>query len=57
MDDTFDFLSSRSFKNGGDPFCYVVAIREQKDEFMTGSSTINVRFYHQAKHNFLRNQV
>ena len=37
MDDAFDFLSSRSFKNGGDPFCCVVVVREQEDEFMVAA--------------------
>ena len=37
MDDAFDFLSSRSFKNGGDPFCCVVVVREQEDEFMVAT--------------------
>lgn len=37
MDDASNFFSSRSFKNGGDPFCCVMAIHEQEDEFMVAA--------------------
>ena len=56
IDDVFDFLSSSSIKNGGDPFCCDGYLRE-RGKFLGGSSTINVRFYSQVYHNFFKESV
>lgn len=53
IEDVFDFLSSNSFKNGWDPFCYDGYPRE-RGRVPGGSSTINIRFYSQADQIFFK---